>query len=126
MKAPLAPMQCQAGRSPFGRTGITDEDVCWSALRTSPLTSTPSRSSNESRVDAIGSSPTAPKLCTSAPRRLSTTAVPPAVPAGENRIVSTSWPSEPSGIDAMPMTWVSRTCTPTVAIFMGSPEWFRT
>ena len=25
----------------------------------------------------------------------------------------------------MPMTWVSRTCTPTVAIFMGSPEWFR-
>ena len=31
VKAPLAPMQCQAGRSPFGRTGITDEEVCWSA-----------------------------------------------------------------------------------------------
>ena len=45
--------------------------------------------------------------------------MPPAVPAGDIRIVSTSWPSEPSGIDSMPMTWVSRTCTPTVAIFMA-------
>ena len=118
MNAPLAPMQCHAGRSPLGRTGITDDDVCWSALRTSPVTSTPSRSSSASRLAAIGSSPTAPKLCTSAPSRLRMTAVPPAVPAGEKRIVSTSWPSEPSGIDSMPMTWVSRTCTPTVAIFM--------
>ena len=37
MKAPLAPMQCQAGRSPFGRTGITDaeqEAVVLTALST--------------------------------------------------------------------------------------------
>ena len=27
VKAPLAPMQCHAGRSPFGRTGSTDADV---------------------------------------------------------------------------------------------------
>ena len=98
VNAPLAPMQCHAGRSPLGRTGITDEEVCWPSFRTSPATSTPSRSSMPSRLVAIGSSPTAPKLRTSAPSRLSTIAVPPAVPAGENRIVSTTWPSEPSGM----------------------------
>ena len=119
MKAPLAPMQCHAGRSPLGRTGITDDDVCWSALRTRP--GGVDALALEQREQAGGDrvAPTAPKTCTSAPSRLRTRAVPPAVPAGEKRIVSTSWPSEPSGIDSMPMTWVSRTWTPTVAIFMG-------
>ena len=121
VKAPLAPMQCHAGRSPLGRTGITDDEVCWSAFWTTPPTSTPSPRSMSSRLVARGSVPTAPKLRTSAPSRLSTTAVPPAVPAGENRMVSTSWPSEPSGTDSTPITCASRTWTPTVAIFMTSP-----
>ena len=123
MNAPFAPMQCHAGRSPLGRTGITDDEVWWSAFVTSPDTSTPSAESSASSEVAIGSAPTAPYDGTSAPSRDRTTAVPPAVPAGDQRMVSTSWPSDPSGIDSMPMTWVSRTCTPTVAIFTGSPGW---
>ena len=50
-----------------------------------------------------------------------TTPVPPAVPAGDIRMVSTTCPSLRSGIDSMPTTWVSSTCTPTTAIFMTSP-----
>ena len=88
-------MQCHAGRSPSGRTGITDAEVCCSAIRTSPPTSTPSRVSSASRVSAAASSPTPPYDVTSAPSRASTTAVPPAVPAGDIRIVSTNAPSEP-------------------------------
>ena len=104
MNAPLAPMQCQAGRSPLGRTGITDDEVCVVGLAHQPgdVDALGARAARAARSRS-GPSPTAPKLCTSAPSRLRMTAVPPAVPAGDNRIVSTSWPSEPSGMDSMPM-----------------------
>ena len=90
VSAPLAPTQCQAGRSPFGRTGITHADVWTSGLRTSRVVSTPSLEQGARRTSAIGSSPIAPMLWTSAPSRARTTPVPPAVPAGDMRIVSTS------------------------------------
>ena len=133
VNTPFAPMQCHAGRSPLGRTGITEADVCASALVTRRPVSTPSPLNRVVRVRPIESAPTAPMLRTPAPRRLSTTAVPPAVPAGEKAMVSTRAPAEPSGMDSIPIAWTSRTCTPTVAIVMdemsviaGSPWWFRT
>ena len=70
----------------------------------------------------IGSSPTAAMLVTSAPSLLSTTAVPPAVPAGDIRMVSTSAPLDPSGMLSTVATWMSSTCTPmqTTLVMTGS------
>ena len=85
----------------------------------SPATSTPSRASRASRRVARSGRRRRRRRCAPrrragrAPRRCRRRCRP-----GDIRIVSTSWPSEPSGIDSMPITWVSRTCTPTVAIFM--------
>ena len=64
-------------------------------------------------------------LVTSAPSLLSTTAVPPAVPAGDIRMVSTSAPLDPSGMASTVATWMSSTWTPMqttlVDLVIGSP-----
>ena len=122
VKAPLAPMQCHAGRSPLGRTGITGDEVCWSAF------SRPAPRPRRPRLGACpaGSSPSGSsrprRSC--APRLRAGSARPPC--RRQCRPARTGWsppavPSEPSGTDSTPITCASRTWTPTVAIFMTSP-----
>ena len=118
VNAPLAPMQCQAGRSPLPLTGSTLAEVWRPPCAIRPV-STPLAAAGRRRHAPIGSSPTAAMLDTSAPSLLSTTAVPPAVPAGDIRMVSTSAPLDPSGMVSTVATWMSSTWTPMQTTFMA-------
>ena len=76
-------------------------------------------SSSWSSMSPAASLPIAPALITSAPSLASTTAVPPAEPAGVTLISSTSWPPWPSGISSTGRTSTSSTCTPMAIAFIA-------
>ena len=119
----VAPTQCQAGRSPLGRTGMTDAEVwpCGGPNQTTDIDSFPAEHRQQAvahRVGADGAEGT-----DSCPKPTQYDGGAASCPRRESLIICTSWPCEPSGMDAIPMTWVSRTCTPTTAISTRAVAW---